>query len=324
MWLNNCWKCQVGFCLRNTMVKLFSPGHRSPSEESQEEYDENKAEEETKASLGERRQVRYFNCLMFGAMFIMIILCWQWCWCHHFCGSWFYKGLSGCSPDSEEKAEKEIHQYWPKVQGGSQVTRRRRSKKERSALTGSKQTFIKRHSQPLSAHEHRRIEAARDFSLLPANQGANGKRHELHREQGWSSAGCGNNSLCWPQYHLQMASRAWYCRRALKKQAWPPLKSHNSDSKSPVPSKILRLCQGQCTSTGRTQPHHTSTGRMGEWDFVAWRRQQILVWNNKALAPWLRLPSRDYWHFDIDDFLPHFFFFNWILHIWNGFSTWIH
>ena len=54
------------------MVKLFSPGHRSPSEESQEEYDENKAEE---ASLGERRQVRYFNCLMFGAMFIMIILC---------------------------------------------------------------------------------------------------------------------------------------------------------------------------------------------------------------------------------------------------------
>ena len=35
----------------------------------------NKAEEETKASLGERRQVQYFNCLMFGAMFIMIILC---------------------------------------------------------------------------------------------------------------------------------------------------------------------------------------------------------------------------------------------------------
>ena len=65
----------MGFCLRNTMVNLFSPGHRSPSEESQEEYDENKAEEETKASLGERRQVRYFNCLMFGAMFIMIILC---------------------------------------------------------------------------------------------------------------------------------------------------------------------------------------------------------------------------------------------------------
>ena len=57
------------------MVKLFSPGHRSPSEESQEEFDENKAEKETKASLGERRQVRYFNCLMFGAMFIMIILC---------------------------------------------------------------------------------------------------------------------------------------------------------------------------------------------------------------------------------------------------------
>ena len=45
----------MGFCLRNTMVKLFSPGHRSPSEESKEEYDENKAEEETKASLGERR-----------------------------------------------------------------------------------------------------------------------------------------------------------------------------------------------------------------------------------------------------------------------------
>ena len=64
-----------GFLSQNTMVNLFSPGHRSPSEESKEEYDENKAEEETKASLGERRQVRYFNCLMFGAMFIMIILC---------------------------------------------------------------------------------------------------------------------------------------------------------------------------------------------------------------------------------------------------------
>ena len=32
------------------MVKLFFPGHRSPSEESKEEYDENKAEEETKVS----------------------------------------------------------------------------------------------------------------------------------------------------------------------------------------------------------------------------------------------------------------------------------
>ena len=52
------------------MVKLFSPGHRSPSEESKEEYDENKAEEETKVSLGERRQVRHFNCLMFGVIYI--------------------------------------------------------------------------------------------------------------------------------------------------------------------------------------------------------------------------------------------------------------
>ena len=52
------------------MVKLLSPGHKSPSEESQEEYDENKAEEETKVSLGERGQIRYFNCLMFGAIYI--------------------------------------------------------------------------------------------------------------------------------------------------------------------------------------------------------------------------------------------------------------
>ena len=62
----------MGFCLRNTMVKLFSSGQRSPSEESEEEPDENKAEEKTKASLGERREVRYFNCLMFAAIFIMI------------------------------------------------------------------------------------------------------------------------------------------------------------------------------------------------------------------------------------------------------------
>ena len=60
----------MGFCLRNTMVKLFSPGHRSPSEESKEEYDENKAEEETKVSLGERGQIRYFNCLIIGAIYV--------------------------------------------------------------------------------------------------------------------------------------------------------------------------------------------------------------------------------------------------------------
>ena len=54
----------MGFCLRNTMVKLFSPGHRSPSEESKEEYDENKAEEETKVSLGERQGGR--TCQTFG------------------------------------------------------------------------------------------------------------------------------------------------------------------------------------------------------------------------------------------------------------------
>ena len=31
-----------------------------------------------------------------------------------------------------------------------------------------------------------------------------------------------------------------------------------------VNPQFRQLCQDQCTSTGRTQPHHTSTGRMGE------------------------------------------------------------